>query len=197
MTTTKPSTKYDAILAEFLTKLPKRFQIVKKEAQYLPNDSGLFLSGPVGVGKTFAAIQSAVEYMCETEQTTPDNWTGEPRALKIHEYRQHMRFITTTQLLLDIRKTFQGEGPSESEIVSNLSRYRILVLDDFGTEKQSDWADSMLYLIINNRINDCKPTIITSNLSIKEIAKVNPRLASRFAGMECVAMQGGDRRLKK
>jgi len=69
------------------------------------------------------------------------------------------------------------------------------VLDDLGAEKTSDWTGQSIYTLISRRINDCKPTIVTSNLSLSEIDAVDPRRASRLGGMVYYKMTGHDRRL--
>jgi DNA replication protein DnaC len=73
-----------------------------------------------------------------------------------------------------------------------------LVIDDLGAEKSSEWAREILYLIIDKRYSDLLPTIITSNLSPKELAeKLDDRLVSRL--MEdaiVIKIDGKDHRVK-
>ena len=75
-----------------------------------------------------------------------------------------------------------------------------LVLDDLGAEKSSDWATQILYLIINERYENMRPIIITSNLTIKALGTKmgDDRLSSRINGMcEIILMDGPDRRKSK
>ena len=59
----------------------------------------------------------------------------------------------------------------------------LLIIDDLGSEFLSSYSQSVLYSIINTRILSRKPTIINTNLSIKEIEqKYTPRVSSRIVG---------------
>jgi DNA replication protein DnaC len=53
---------------------------------------------------------------------------------------------------------------TEYSILQDVIQADVLVLDDLGAEKSSEWTLSMLYHVINERYNDCRTTIITSNL---------------------------------
>ena len=97
-----------------------------------------------------------------------------------------------------LRNTFKDKSEqSETEIINNLSEANILILDDLGAEKSSEFALQSLYVIIDQRYSEIRPTIITSNLSLGEIAeKVGDRIASRIAGMcKVIELKGKDRRL--
>ena len=59
----------------------------------------------------------------------------------------------------------------------------LLIIDDLGSEFISSYSQSTLYSIINTRILSSKPTIINTNLSIKEIEdRYTPRVSSRIVG---------------
>ena len=84
-------------------------------------------------------------------------------------------------------------SPSSKDI----RRKKCLILDDMGAEKTSEWSIQTLYSIIDRRYRDEKQTLITSNLTLDEIAeKVGDRIASRIAGMcKVVEIKGKDRRI--
>jgi len=73
----------------------------------------------------------------------------------------------------------------------------VLLLDDIGAEKASEWVKQTLYLIIDNRYGNMKKTFITSNLTLNQISnQLDDRISSRIAGMSnTIRMQGKDRRL--
>lgn len=71
-------------------------------------------------------------------------------------------FIEAPELFRKIRATYNGEG-SEEKILHSLSVCDLLVLDDLGAEKPSDWVQEKLYTVINNRYKRNKPLIITTN----------------------------------
>ncbi len=75
---------------------------------------------------------------------------------------------------------FSGEnkGSYQAMIDSDL-----LVIDDLGTELSTEFSRSVLYNLINSRLLCKKPTIINTNLSMKEIAdRYGERIASRLIG---------------
>ena len=58
-----------------------------------------------------------------------------------------------------------------------------MVIDDFGTEMATEFTKSAFYNIVNTRILSGKPTIINTNLSMKEIEiKYSARISSRLIG---------------
>lgn len=75
---------------------------------------------------------------------------------------------------------FSGEnrGSYQAMLESDL-----LVIDDLGTELSTEFSRSVLYNLINSRMLSKKPTIINTNLSMKEIAdRYGERVASRLIG---------------
>lgn len=69
----------------------------------------------------------------------------------------------------------------------------LLVLDDLGVEKQTDWADEQLYKVLDSRYDNELPTIITSN----QVAdRIDPRLKSRYASGLVVCIGKDLRRTK-
>jgi DNA replication protein DnaC len=108
-------------------------------------------------------------------------------------------FVAVPELLLSLRESYSKNDTSEGEIISKYTEGSLLVLDDLGAEKSTEWSINILYIIIDRRYRDEKKTIITSNLSLDELAdKLDDRIASRIAGMcTVVPMGGADRRLIK
>jgi DNA replication protein DnaC len=99
---------------------------------------------------------------------------------------------------MELRDSFREKAErSEREIIEHYSNVQLLVLDDLGAEKTSDFALQSLYIIIDKRYSEMRHTIITSNLSVDEIAgKVGDRIASRIAGMcRVIELKGRDRRI--
>ena len=88
-----------------------------------------------------------------------------------------------------------GGAESEDEIISRYSEIPVLVLDDLGAEKVSEFAITTLYIILDRRIRECRKTIITTNLSKEEIdATFGARIASRLGGMENIKINMPDYR---
>jgi len=102
---------------------------------------GLILQGQNGTGKSHLSISIAHKL--------------------IKEKLVHVRVGSFIKIAMEIRKNFD----SENEIVDHLSNIDLLVLDDFGKEKSTPWIQQLSYLVINERYEKKKPTIITTNYS--------------------------------
>ncbi len=75
---------------------------------------------------------------------------------------------------------FSGEDRGSYEAILNCD---LLVIDDLGTEMATAFTKSVLYNLINTRILSNKPTIINTNLSMKQLEeRYTPRVSSRLIG---------------
>lgn len=165
--------------------VPKIFLNVKLPTDYEKHKS-LFITGACGTGKTHKAVSLMKGYV---DSLPCHNFVSPYKNLPI--------FITVPELLMKIRSCF-SLNECEEMIVEKYSNCSLLVLDDIGIEKTSEWALQTLYVILNKRYSEQLQTIITSNLSIEEIGeKLRDRIASRIAGMcKIVKLTGKDRRVK-
>ena len=82
------------------------------------------------------------------------------------------------------------------------AKYRecdLLILDDLGTELPGQFVTAALYSLVNDRLLENKPTIISTNLSEEELVRrYNPQIASRLRGSyRRMAFVGDDIRLLK
>lgn len=106
------------------------------------------------------------------------------------------RFVNFSNLMLEIKSTFNRETlEGESEIIKKYCAYEMLVIDDIGAEKASDYNMSILYIILNNRYEASKPTIITTNMSGEEIvSQYGKRILSRLRSGYLVTLNTKDKR---
>lgn len=73
-------------------------------------------------------------------------------------------------LIQDVRATYDGKTDySESDVIHTLSVCDLLVLDEIGATKSSEFELTLLFTIINGRYERKLPTVIVSNLSPKEL----------------------------
>jgi DNA replication protein DnaC len=151
--------------------------------QYLihhqPDYPGLYLFGDCGTGKTHMAAALTRELLLKGQTVT---------------------FTCVPRLCYEVKKAFDGDIKiTEQNAIKVYTSCEYLVLDDLGAEKPTEWVKKTLGYIIYERDNMFKPTIITSNLSLDEIAShIDPRISSRIAGMSrIIHLQGPDWRLKQ
>jgi DNA replication protein DnaC len=126
--------------------------------------NGLLFIGGVGSGKTHVAV-------AVLRAVIGRGFTG--------------RYTNVVDLLDDLRAAFEPNAPqSGQEIIDDLVRVDLLVLDDLGAESPTGWVHDRLYQIINRRYEENRPTIVTTNLALDELEKqVGPRITSRLCEM--------------
>jgi len=147
---------------------------------------GLLLEGQPGVGKTHLAVAVLKQVIQATGA----------RGL----------FYDTRDLLRVIRSTYDPSiRTTELEILQPVMTAELLVLDDLGAEKTSEWVEETMNLIVNTRYNERRLTIFTSNYQdIPDdtepnslLFRIGHRMRSRLHEMcEFVQMDGADYREK-
>ena len=148
-------------------KLCERLNIFKEWRGQEDEGVLVFLTGRPGCGKTHAA--------CATLRRWIE--AGRPGAL----------FIVAGEFLHEIKNGFK-DGTSAG-VTRRAEAAKLLVLDDLGSEMATDWVRDTMYMLVNYRLNHMKPTIVTSNLRLGEIAETyHARLASRLAGEFAIDM---------
>jgi DNA replication protein DnaC len=91
---------------------------------------------------------------------------------------QAVRFVVVPDFLDHLRSTFSPESKvSYDKLFEAVKTAPLLILDDFGEQSSTPWAQEKLYQVINYRYNAQLPTVITTCLSLEEIAR---RFSSRF-----------------
>ena len=106
------------------------------------------------------------------------------------------RFVEVIDLLHRYKATF---GKDATETVASIeSGYRnspLLVLDDLGAEKSTEWSQEQLYDLINHRYSRRMPLIVSSNVAFDQM---EPRIASRLQDTRMarlIQFTGRDRRV--
>lgn len=108
-------------------------------------DRGLLFYGRNGVGKTHLAVGMLKAVI---------------RAKGARGY-----FFETRELLRLVRDTYnRSVAETEMDVLAPVLHADLLVLDDLGAERSSEWVQETLGLVVNTRYNERRPTIFTSNL---------------------------------
>lgn len=134
----------------------------------------LLIAGPTGSGKTHQAY-------------------GAVRSLLGAGVRLRWQAVTSADLHAQFRPRSNHDPERE---IQELGRCPLLILDDLGAAKQSEWTEELTYRLINRRYTEMLPTLITTNLPTEELrSAVGDRVASRLAEMTTrVILTGPDRR---
>ena len=93
-------------------------------------------------------------------------------------------FITVPDLLDSLRFAYSDPDATFEERFDEIRQSPLLVLDDFGTQNATAWAQEKLFQILNYRYINQLPLVVTTNLSLGEI---EPRIRSRLQDPELVS----------
>ena len=87
-------------------------------------------------------------------------------------------FVVVPEFLDHLRSTFSPESKvSYDQLFESVKTTPLLMLDDFGEQATTPWAQEKLYQVINYRYNAQLPTVITTRCSLEDIES---RISSRF-----------------
>jgi len=153
-------------------------EIVSELQKHDDFTTSIFITGPVGVGKTHLAVAFMRQTMFKS----------------VNE----QRFFTANDIILKLKSTINSDTKTEAGVFSELkARMKMLIIDDIGTERPTEYAMQAWYKIIDDRYSIMAPTIYTSNLSIPEFAeRYGDRMASRLSSGLIIKLKGTDYRLK-
>ncbi len=145
-------------------------------------DRNLFLFGPVGSGKTGLAFAAA---RCIAEKGWED-----------------VRFCNVRQVLAELRRSYEtktADDPTKALVACDL-----LVLDDLGAERATEWARETIATLVEARyVDGYRPTIVTTNYTPSDLAKrlghddpvIGQRIVSRLTeGAEQIRLDRADLR---
>lgn len=140
-----------------------RFYVESWETMQAENIGYLFWGG-VGTGKSYLAACIANALM---------------------EKEVAVRMTNFATILNDLAASFEGRN----EYISRLCSYPLLILDDFGMERGTEYGLEQVYSVIDSRYRSGKPLIATTNLTLEELqhpqdtphARIYDRLTSMCA----------------
>lgn len=158
---------------------------VRAYRQDAANAPSLLLLGPTGTGKTwqaYAALRQTVTW---------------PRPTRGVGYRcDAWKASTHADLLAAMRPNSRNDSEA---VLAELRKLPLLLVDDLGVAKNSEWVEDITYRLINGRYEQMMPSIFTSNLAVDQLRDaLGDRIASRLAET-CtrVVLAGADRRRAK
>ena len=121
--------------------------------QFNEMKKGIIFSGPNGTGKTHIAISIANELL---KQSVP------------------VIFGTLTELLDKYKENYKND--TDTELTKLYATVDLLIIDDLGIELMNEWMLSKLFVIVNERMKNELPIIITTNYDMDQL---NQRLSTQ------------------
>jgi DNA replication protein DnaC len=142
--------------------LKKAKAVAKRFVDHWPAvDAGLLITGPVGVGKTHLAV-AILNELVDTKGAS-------------------VLFCDFSDLLDRIQASFgKGSEESQDDIVAPYRDAELLVLDELGARRPSDWVREILYGLLNTRYNRRRLTILTTNFVDEPDARGGETLEARI-----------------
>ena len=133
----------------------------------------LTLLGTPGTGKTHLALALGWDFL---------------------EQGKTVLYYHVIGLLNELRDGYKRSGENDFyHIISFARNCSLLILDDLGAEKETEWATEQLDYIIDSRYEDCKPLIVTTNLARDQLP---PRIMDRLTEGTLVQLRGESHRRK-
>ena len=159
--------------------MEKTYQTCRRYAFGFHEKAGnLLFSGNTGLGKTFLSACIA--------RTVADQGHS-------------VVYESAGKLFQTLEKARFEANDENRRAAAKYAECDLLIVDDLGTELPGQFVTAALYSLINDRLLEAKPTIISTNLSEEELVRrYNPQIASRLRGSyKRVAFVGDDIRLLK
>ena len=150
---------------------------VRNIGRNLDEGHGLWLYGDVGTGKTSIAMLVSKAVL---------------------EAGRSVAIYSMPRLLADIKETYEESSQrSYMQLFERLCGVDLLHIDDLGAEKRTEWVLEQLYAIVNERWQEQRSMVVTTNLIDPEElrAQIGARTVSRLTEM-CVQipLMGRDKR---
>jgi len=167
-------------VASFETKGSEHLRNIRRQVadylRYYHDGTGLFFRGPVGVGKTHLAV-AVLKELCR--RNIPCS------------------FLDTSGWLEDLKASIAEDEELDTHItVEHARRVHVLLLDDLGAERSTEFSRDTIYTVISTRHQNKLTTLVTTNVEKEQlIREQGHRLWSRLTEMcKTVSISSHDHR---
>lgn len=128
----------------------KAYKVAKNYVEHFEEmytgNQGILFHGPVGTGKTYTAACIANELL-----------------------NSNIPVIMTS--FVKILQEIQNPDVDEGKFLQRLNSARLLIIDDLGVERNTDYALEKVYNVVDSRVRAAKPVILTTNLTWEELTR--------------------------
>lgn len=162
----------------------------------------LVLLGKSGCGKTKLSICVAKEVMETSRKITHmhnaklvEKTKGTEYEVGYEEWKEFGEpqiscFFYSTADIYRMIKNCYTKKIDDQQIINQVKNHELLIIDDLGATRNTEWQIENIYDIIAHRVNEDLPTIVTSNFSFSQIEEVfHQRLRSRLENKENLIME--------
>lgn len=163
-------------------------KFIKELGDMVDKGNSLYLwSKTPGTGKTTIACSCLMKYLLVRGRTIAEN-----------DWSYPIGYFTVVDMIDSLRRNMSEPSEEFKELWDRQfspQAPRLLVLDDIGAEKPTDWVRERLYQLINYRYSNRLSTIYTSNCDRETIySRLGERIGSRVFSSLVVEMLGPDQR---
>ena len=160
------------------TIMERNFQNCRRyAATFAPSSGSLLFIGGTGLGKTFLSACIA--------RTVADRGYS-------------VVYETASHLFGKLEKARFSPSEESRREADKFSDCDLLILDDLGTEMPGQFVTAALYNLLNDRILDNKPMVVSTNLNVDEMARrYSAQIASRLHSFQRLTFVGEDIRALK
>lgn len=138
-------------------------QFVRKFNSGTTYGEGMIFAGNCGSGKTMLAAAVACEVVAGAELDDTRVYLAAIGCDDSKNTETPVKFVNIVELFDNLRRMFDKSDNENADLLEELKRVPLLILDDLGAEKPTGWTAERLYELINYRYMEELPIIVTTN----------------------------------
>lgn len=194
-------TNYEPVCSEKERALSKSLAFSEKGLDIIHQGQGILLQGPVGTGKSHLVV-SIIRALLENNIDHFGRPVSENHFIDDPVFEgYYCSMISVVDLLNTLRESFAADQlkATARQLLHRARCDAIIILDDIGAEKPSEWVEEQLYALIDLRYRMQRSTFFTTNCTLKQLeGQIGSRSVSRIMDMcEGVRVGGKDWRKRK
>jgi DNA replication protein DnaC len=198
-----PSRLKEARLSNYIAGSYEQEQAVLKCREFVADGinkirggQGLFFQGPVGTGKSHLAVATLYDVVEQNVELFGHEISNDIFSWDRPEYREMVCSFISVVDFLGLQKagfSQERERDKANRLIRKCRNDSVVILDDLGAEKPSEWVEEQLYSVIDYRYRNMLSTFFTTNCSLQVLEeRLGKRTVSRIFEMcSGVKVMGG------